>query len=64
MRVQARLDVIDMRRRSTRQDEALAALQRHSEWTEKLLDSLPVPLWLLRAGEPPRAVRQRTPPGA
>jgi len=47
VRVQARLDVIEMRRRSTRQDEALAALQRHSEWTEKLLDSLPVPLWLL-----------------
>jgi signal transduction histidine kinase/DNA-binding response OmpR family regulator len=47
VRVQARLDMIDMRRRTTRQDEALAALQRHSEWTEKLLDSLPVPLWLL-----------------
>ena len=47
VRVQARLDVIDMRRRTTRQDEALASLQRHSEWTEKLLDSLPVPLWLL-----------------
>jgi signal transduction histidine kinase len=47
VRVQARLDVIEMRRRTTRQEVALAALQRHSEWTEKLLDSLPVPLWLL-----------------
>ena len=50
VRVQARLDVTLMRRRNAHQDEALAALQRHSEWTEKLLDSLPVPLWLL---EPP-----------
>jgi signal transduction histidine kinase/DNA-binding response OmpR family regulator len=50
MRVQARMDIIEMRRRTTRQDEALAALQRHSEWTEKLLDSLPVPLWLLDPG--------------
>src|SRR4051794_392390 len=47
VRVQARLDVTLMRRRNAHQEEALAAMQRHNEWTEKLLDSLPVPLWLV-----------------
>jgi signal transduction histidine kinase len=47
VRVQTRLEVTAMRRRNAQQAEALAALERHTEWTEKLLGSLPVPLLLL-----------------
>ena len=50
VRVQTRLEVTAMRRRNVQQEEALAGLQRSTEWTETLLDSLPVPLLLLEPG--------------
>jgi signal transduction histidine kinase/CheY-like chemotaxis protein len=50
VRVQTRLEVTSMRRRSAQQQEALASLERHTAWTERLLDSLPVPLLFLEPG--------------
>jgi len=50
VRVQSRLEVTAMRRRNAQQESALASLHRHSRWTERLLDSFPVPLLLLEPG--------------
>jgi signal transduction histidine kinase len=50
VRVQTRLEVTAMRRRNAQQEEALASLQRHTDWTERLLDLLPLPLFLLEPG--------------
>jgi signal transduction histidine kinase len=50
VRVQTRLEITAMRRRAARQAEALAGLERQRRWTERLLDSLPVPLLLLEPG--------------
>jgi len=51
VRVQSRLEVTAMRRRNAQQESALASLHRHSRWTERLLDSFPVPLLLLEPGD-------------
>ncbi len=51
VRVQTRLEVTAMRRRNAQQESALASMQRHSRWTERLLDSFPVPLLLLEPGD-------------
>jgi signal transduction histidine kinase len=50
VRVQTRLEVTAMRRRTAQQQAALESLRRHTGWTEQLLDSLPVPLLLLEPG--------------
>jgi signal transduction histidine kinase len=50
VRVQTRLEVTAMRRRTAQQQAALESLRRHTGWTEQLLDSLPVPLILLEPG--------------
>jgi signal transduction histidine kinase len=47
VRVQALLEITAMRRHNAQQEQALASLRRHTRWTERLLDSLPVPLLLL-----------------
>ena len=51
VRVQTRLEVTAMRRRNAQQEAALESMRRHTAWTERLLDSLPVPLLLLQPGE-------------
>jgi len=51
VRVQTRLEITAMRRRNARQEAALESLRRHTAWTERLLDSLPVPLLLLEPGQ-------------
>ncbi|HVZ85539.1 MAG TPA: ATP-binding protein [Polyangia bacterium] len=51
VRVQTRLEVTAMRRRNAQQEAALESLRRHTGWTERLLDSLPVPLLLLEPGD-------------
>jgi signal transduction histidine kinase len=51
VRVQTRLEVTAMRRRNAQQEAALDIMRRHTGWTERLLDSLPVPLLLLEPGE-------------
>jgi signal transduction histidine kinase len=50
VRVQTRLEVTAMRRRNAQQEAVLESLRRHTRWTERLLDSLPVPLLLLEPG--------------
>jgi signal transduction histidine kinase/DNA-binding response OmpR family regulator len=50
VRVQTRLEVTAMRRRNAQQEAALESMRRHTDWTERLLDSLPVPLLLLEPG--------------
>jgi signal transduction histidine kinase len=51
VRIQTRLEITAMRRRNARQEAALESLRRHTAWTERLLDSLPVPLLLLEPGQ-------------
>jgi signal transduction histidine kinase len=51
VRVQTRLEVTAMRRRNAQQEAALDIMRRHTGWTERLLDSLPVPLLLLEPGD-------------
>jgi signal transduction histidine kinase len=51
VRVQSRLEVTAMRRRNAQQQTALETMRRHTGWTERLLDSLLVPLLLLEPGE-------------
>jgi len=50
VRVQTRLEVTAMRRRNAQQEAVLESLRRHTRWTERLLDSLPIPLVLLEPG--------------
>jgi signal transduction histidine kinase len=50
VRVQTRLEVTAMRRRNAQQEAVLESLRRHTRWTERLLDSLPIPLLLLEPG--------------
>jgi signal transduction histidine kinase len=50
VRVQSRLEITAMRRRNAEQQAMLDSLRRHTRWTERLLDSLPIPLFLLQPG--------------
>ncbi len=50
VRVESRLEMNAMRQRNARQAEALAVLEAQRRWTERLLDTLPVPLLLLEPG--------------